>query len=227
MRAKQVQPVTKDPGTRPASAPTIRWQPHHARLAGGLALVAGSVTGVWVIVHEASSFEEYLVTTEPVLAGTPVSQVQWDLVPMGSAGRQLGFLSPEELEPTDQRVLRTDLPAGAPVLADQLRAEVPTDYTTFTTTIGVGGAPWLFPGATVEIWTSPPQADQTFSPPVVSSPLALVSGVRVEEGFAADSSIATVDLVVHRRELPELIHARANGFDIQLSPVTGQWGDPR
>jgi hypothetical protein len=52
----------------------------------------------------------------------------------------------------------------------------------------------------------------------VAGPRATITGVRVDEGFAADTTRVTVDLMVGRRELPALIHARANDYSIQVSP---------
>jgi len=44
--------------------------------------------------------------------------------------------------------------------------------------------------------------------------------LRQEEGFAANPSIIDVDVEVASRDIAQLVHASANGFDIRLTPST-------
>jgi hypothetical protein len=190
-----------------------------ARIPLGLAVVAISVGGVWWVVNEMNTLEPYLVTQSAVVAGTPLKDIAFEEVLLSSPGRVLEILRPGDEGVDPDRTVTADLPAGSFLAQEQLRVAPPADATTFTATLDIGGAPWLVSGALVEVWVAAPLPDQSFSVPVVIAPQAVVVGVRMDEGFAADSTRVTVDLQVNRRELPSLIHARANDYSIQVSPV--------
>ena len=193
-----------------------------ARIPLGLAIVALSVGGVWWVVDDMNTLEPYLITTTDVVEGTPLSDIAFDEVLLASPGHALDVLRPgEETIDVDRRVA-ADIPAGSLISRGHVEVPPPANTTTFTATLDVGGAPWLVPGAHVEVWVAAPLPDQSFSVPVVIAPRALVVGVRMDEGFAADSTQVTVDIQVNRRELPSLIHARANDYSIQVSPVVAE-----
>ena len=190
-----------------------------ARIPLGLAVVALSVGGVWWVVNEMNTLEPYLVTQSDVVAGTPLKDIAFEEVLLSSPGRVLEVLRPGDEEVDPHRTVTADMPRGSFLAQEQLRVAPPADSTTFTATLDIGGAPWLVPGARVEVWVAAPLSDQSFSVPVVVAPQAVIAGVRMDEGFAADSTRVTVDLQVNRRERPSLIHARANDYSIQVSPV--------
>lgn len=217
----QAQPQKKA-ATAPAPAkPVRRRKTISPRILVGWTLVAGSVAGVWWVVTETNHLRPYLVTVSEVAAGTPVGDVSFEVVYLASPGSTLDYLTPDTIGAVSTHTLDHALPAGSLVNVASVSEPVPDDTTTFTTTLAIGGAPWLQPGARVEVWVAAPLADQGYSVPTVVSPAALITGVRVDEGFAADASQVTVDLRVHHREVAKLIHASANDYSIQVSPVTG------
>ena len=81
------------------------------------------------------------------------------------------------------------------------------------------GAPWLVPGARVDVWMSPAIEQGLFGPPRIVAHHAVVAGVRSEEGFAADPSVVNVDIRVVRRDAPAIIGALANSFPLHLTPT--------
>lgn len=190
-----------------------------ARIPLGLAMVALSVGGVWWVVDEMNTLEPYLIATADVVAGTPLSEIPFEEVLLSSPGHSLDVLRPGDETLDADRTVVADIPAGSLISRGHVQVPPPANTTTFTATLDVGGAPWLVPGAHVEVWVAAPLPDQSFSVPVVIAPRALVVGVRMDEGFAADNTQVTVDVQVNRRELPSLIHARANDYSIQVSPV--------
>jgi hypothetical protein len=189
-----------------------------ARIPLGLAILALSLGGVWWVVEEMNHLEPYLVTVADAPAGSSLEAIEFSEVYLASPGTTLPFLQPGDEFAGSERQLSSALPAGSIVHEGLLQTPPPADTTVFTVTLDIGGAPWLVPGARVEVWVAPPLADQAFSVPVVVAPRATITGVRVDEGFAADTTRVTVDLMVGRRELPALIHARANDYSIQVSP---------
>lgn len=199
---------------------TPRWF-RHARFFLGIALVVGSGAGGWWVVTRANTAEPYLVVSSDVLRGQPVHEEVLTEVFLSGPGQELGLLRPADREVLTGKVAAQDLTAGELLRLSDVEIPLPSDSTRFSLQIDVGGAEWVTRGTVVEVWVSPPTADQQFSVPYVASQAAQIVAVRTEEGFAANPALAHVDLDVPRRDLPELVHARANAFDIQLSPLPG------
>ena len=193
----------------------------HMRLLVGALLVAGSSAAGWFLLSAAQSSEPFVVMTVDVTKGQAVTAEAVDEVLLGGAVGGIGLVRPAELEQFADYVAVSDLRAGDVLRRSDLQLPMPTDSTRFSVEVDTGGADWLSRGTVVEVWVSPATADQQFSVPYVAAPSARIVAVRAEEGFAANPALVRVDLEVGRRDLPELVHARANGFDIQLSPVAG------
>lgn len=196
------------------------------RRSAGVALIVIAGASAWWVVQETNHLEPYLLTVSSVPAGTRVSDIEFELAYLAAPGVSLPYLSPSTQEALADMTTDVALPPGSLIDQRMVGTPPPADSTTFTVELDIGGAPWLVAGEWVEIWAAAPLADQDFSVPVVSSPRALVTGVRVDDGFAADSSRVTVDLLVPRRGIASLIHAKANGYSIQLSPVSTSVGAP-
>ena len=116
-------------------------------------------------------------------------------------------------------VATSDIAEGTILRGDSFAPPPLTNDTSFSVQVTIGATEWLVRGHYVDVWVSPPRDDQQFSVPNVAAPAARIIDIRQQEGFAADPDVLRVDLVVDARDLPPLIHARANGFDIQLSPT--------
>ena len=197
-----------------------RWF-RHTRLLVGLLLVAGSAAAGWMLLAEARTSEAYVVMATNIAKGQAVSSGTVDEVLLGGEAADIGLVRPGELDELADYVAVSDLVAGDVLRRSDLQLPLPTDSTRFSVEVDTGGADWLSRGTVVEVWVSPDTGDQQFSVPYVAAPSARIVAVRAEEGFAANPALVQVDLEVGRRDLPELVHARANGFDIQLSPVPG------
>jgi hypothetical protein len=218
--APKTPPATK--GSRPRRGPganTLR------RVVGAVLVVAASA-GVWWVVDRTNHLEPYLITVHDVAAGAAVGEIDFEVAYLSAPGTTLHYLRPGDTDALATSVLDTALPAGSLVDHRMVGVAPPADTTTFTVELGIGGAPWLVPGARVEVWVAAPLEDQEFSVPLVTSPQAIVTGVRSDDGFAADASQVSVDLLVPRREIGALIHAQANNYNIQLSPSVVTQGSP-
>ena len=222
---KSVRPrAIKKRATKSAALvdPPRRRKAFRPRTLIGVSLVLASLGGVWFVVSETNQLEPYLVARTDVPAHTVVDSIEFDVIYLASPGAEMDYLTPDSLPSVANLSVMTALPAGSLVAFGMLDQPLPEDTTTFTVRLGIGGAPWLVPGARVEVWVAAPLEDQAFSVPVVVSPRALVMGVRSDDGFAADPTQVSVDVVVHRREIAELIHAAANNYSIQLSPAPAE-----
>lgn len=193
----------------------------HTRVLVGVVLVAGSAAAGWFLLSEAQRSEPYVVIAADIAKGQPVTAEVVDEVLLGGGADGIGLVRPAELTQFAEYVAVTDLVAGDVLRRSDLQRPLPTDSSRFSVEVDTGGADWLSRGTLVEVWVSPLTADQQFSVPYVAAPFARIVDVRADEGFAANPALVRVDLEVGRRDLPELVHARANGFDIQLSPVAG------
>ncbi len=197
-----------------------RWF-RQVRLLMGLLLVTGSATAGWFLMSEAQSSEPYVVLAADVARGQPLGAESTAEVFLGGASDDIGLVQPSELPELADYVAVSDLVAGDVLRRSDLDLPMPSGATRFNVEVDTGGADWLARGTTVEVWVSPATADQQFSVPYVAAASARIVAVQAEEGFAANPALVRVELEVHRRDLPELVHARANGFDIQLSPSPG------
>lgn len=194
-----------------------------ARLAVGLGIVGMSVGAVWWVVGSVNTLEPYLITTQDVSPGQQLADVATQTVYLATPSGNPGLLTPAFLEAHGGLIAGTSFPRGSALLESHFVEPTPRDHSAFSLQVGGGGASWLNTGEYVEVWISAPMENQQFAIPVVAAPAARIVAIRAEEGFAANPEVVRVDLAVGRRDLPALIHAAANGFDIQLSPTV----DPR
>lgn len=219
--AKTAKPTIRVPRGKPKRLPV--------RALVGLGLVASSIAGVWWVIHETNDLRPYLVTTEDIPAGTTVSDIAFDVSYLATPGERFDYLTPDVVDHYGHYILDHPLPAHSLVNSATLTLPIPDNTTLFTTDLPVGGAPWLVPGAVVDVWVAAPLDNQGFSAPAVVAAGAVVAGVRADDGFAADSSVVAVDLRVLHRDIAKLIHASANNYSIQVSlatPVSGGEGSP-
>ena len=197
-----------------------RWF-RHTRLFVGVLLVAGSGAAGWFLFAEAQHSEPYVVIATDIGQGQAVTAERVQEVSLVGDTEGLGLVRPAELNQFADYVAVSDLVAGDVLRRSDLQRPLPSDSTRFSVEVDTGGADWLSRGTAVEVWVSPQTSEQQFSVPFVAAPSARIVAVRADEGFAANPALVWVDLEVSRRDVPELVHARANGFDIQLSPVAG------
>ncbi len=199
--------------------PSRRW----VRVLTGLSIVVLSTGGVWWVVDSTHQLEPYLVTSQEVLPGDEFSTLALEVVYLAVPAGNPGLIAAGERERWGDFVARGSIASGSVLVEGMFGPRPRTNETAFSLQIDIGPAQWLVPGERVDVWVSPPREDQQFSVPTIAAPAARIVSIRANEGFAADPDLLRVDLVVETRDLAPLIHARANGFNIQLSPsVPGQ-----
>lgn len=193
------------------------------RLLAGLSIVSVSIGGVWWVVDSTHQLQPYLAASDDVLAGEEFSHLALDVVYLATPGGNPGLIAATEQAAWRDFVATGPISSGSILVEGMFGPQPPTNETAFSLQVDIGPARWLSPGERVDVWISAPRDDQQFSIPVIAAPAARIVSTRAQEGFAADPDLLRVDLVVDTRDLPHLIHARANGFNIQLSPtVSGQ-----
>lgn len=189
------------------------------RLLTGIVLVVAGVAGTLGVVWSMDQTTAYLVTTRDVLPGQALTTSDLTTVDLHVRQGALPYLTSTHLQEVIGQIARAPIASGTLVGSHSLTDVLATDTTTVTVSLGIGGAPWLVPGARVDVWVSPASADGQFGPPRVVSRGAVVSGVRTDEGFAVDPSVVSVDIRVSYRDVALIIDAVANSFPLSLSPV--------
>ena len=189
------------------------------RLVVGIALVVAGVAGTLGVVWSMDATTPYLVTTRDILPGETVSAEDLTTIDLHVRQGSLPYLTADHQLTTVGQVALTPLSSGSLVASNALTDQLASDTTTVTVSLGIGGAPWLVPGARVDVWVSPAASDGQFGPPRVVARGAVVAGVRTDEGFAVDPSVVSVDIRVVYRDVALILDAVANGFPLSLSPV--------
>lgn len=197
------------------------------RLFVGVAIVAGSLGGVWWVVNSTSQLEPFVVTVNEVVQGHPVEDIDTEVVYLANPGNAVALIRPPQWEQLEGLVARGPIPAGSLLQTTWFDQPMPSDDSVFRVEVDIGGANWLTPGAVVDIWVSAPIENQRFSLPMVEAAGARVLATTYQEGFAANPEVVLVDIGLNQRDLPALIHARANDFDIQLTPSTADQSTTR
>lgn len=185
----------------------------------GVILVVGSAAGVVALVSDASKSTEVLVASVSIAPGEEISRsnVEVQRVPVSPLWGD--FASPAELNAGLSATETID--EGSVLPLGSLDTDVVSDDSVVTLSLSVGDPQWLTIGSLVEVWVAPPGDENSFEVPFVVAPQAVIIDVRLEEGFAADSSASTVDVSVPRRTLPGIVHALANDFFLYLTPIPG------
>jgi hypothetical protein len=189
------------------------------RVGGGALLVIAGVVGTVSLVSMMDTTSPYLTVVRDLVDGDTITSGDLAVIDVHTRQGALPYLGADDGHLIVGNTVTQPLTAGELISPGALAAPQATDTTTVTVSLGINGAPWLQPGARVDVWMSPTADQGLYGPPRVVASGAVVSGIRAEEGFAADPSAVSVDLRVIRRDAPALIGALANNFPLALTPL--------
>jgi hypothetical protein len=185
----------------------------------GAGLVIGGMAGTVWLVWSMDTTTPYLTTTRDISEGAVLSASDLVVVDVHVRQGALPYLPASRQAEAVGSVATQPLAAGSLIPETAVVSALATDATTVTVTLDIGGAPWLVPGARVDVWVSPAASSGAVGPARVVSRSAVVSGVRSDEGFAVDPRVVHVDIRVHYRDVALVIDALANTYPIHLTPV--------
>ncbi len=185
----------------------------------GLLLVAGSVWGVASLLEGQTGTRTIALASTDTPAGVTYLELSLDFVEVPENLTTLPTLTTEDIEAVTGMVTTRALRAGDPLSVRDFAYPQNRDSTAVSLALALGDPPWLVPGQRVSIWVAPPASENSFSAPFVLSANALIESVNREEGFAADTTIRQVNLMVAHRDVPGVIHALANKYFVHLVPV--------
>jgi Flp pilus assembly protein CpaB len=188
------------------------------RIIVGIVMVLAGGVGTLALVGWMDTTRPYLTVINDVVEGQTLTGDDVSVVDLHVRQGDVPYLMESDLELVEGARVTRSLRAGELIPLHAVGSPRAVDTTTITMPFQAGGAPWLLPGARVDVWLSPAIEQGLYGPPRVVSVSAVVSGVRSEEGFAADPSVVNVDIRVVRRDAPAIIGALANRFPLHLTP---------
>jgi hypothetical protein len=189
------------------------------RLLIGLVLVIGSIAAVVGIVAVNDDGVEVYSARQVLAAGSHVTASELEIRRV-SLGADVGLYLPAGALPPEGAVVSRTVGAGELVpraaVGDERGPTMTTIVVSLTSPLSAG----VRPGDTLDVWSSPKQDGGRFGAPVVISSGAQFLHEMAEEGFAARSSAARVELLVLRSDVARILDALANGDALAVVPAS-------
>ena len=188
-----------------------------ARFVLGIALVLGSVAGVWAVVSAAERTARVYAAGSPLAAGDRITADSLVVAAVRLGGAGVHYLTPEDV-PAEGLVVTRAVDEGELVPASAVGAESSLRLSSVVVPLPGELPRGVESGALVDLWAAP-EADDGYGPPVVLVPGAEV--VRsVESGaFLSGGGSRAVELLVPKDRVARLLQALANEDAISLVPV--------
>lgn len=183
----------------------------------GIALVAISIAGVWMIVSSTDSATPILRATRTIVQGETLTTDDFEVVDVGLGALADDYLAPQELA-SGQVAARTIstgelLPRSASSDADASRS------TTIVIESTTGVPDDVEAGTVVELWHAPLREDgRAHDAPRILVADVIVGEVVESEGMLADSG-STVELVIDRADVADVLAAITSGAALSVVPV--------
>jgi hypothetical protein len=183
----------------------------------GIALIALSITGVWLIVSSSDHTAPALQATRTITQGEVLVSGDFQVVEVGLGTLADDYLSPQELTPghvAARTVSEGELiPVSAVGDADDSRT------TTIVVESGTAVPDEVVAGAVVELWYAPARDDgRTFDPPRILVADVVVRDVREPDGMLAESGVS-VEVVIDRADVADVLAAVTGGSALSVVPM--------
>ena len=197
-------------------------RPRHAfwgdiRFLIGVALVALSIGGVWLIVAASDDATPLLRATRTITEGEVLTSDDFQVVEVGMGSLADGYLAPEDLRSgriAGRTIEKGEIvPVSALTDADRLR----------TTTVVIdssNGIPeGVHTGTVVEVWQAPLLDDgRTYDTPRILVADVTVHQVQEPEGMLAESD-PRLEIVIDRADVADVLAAVTGGAALSIVPV--------
>ncbi|TFB17657.1 hypothetical protein E3V93_14005 [Microbacterium sp. 3H14] len=185
----------------------------------GIALVALSITAVWLIIDTADDAEPVLRADHTIVEGETLTADDFQVVEVG-----LGLLSDDYLGPEDLRsgqIAARTIEKGEIVPLSSLTDADRSRKTTIVIESNTGIPEEVEPGTVVEVWHAPPIDDGRSH----EAPRILVADVIVRDVIEPDGVLASagtrLELVIDRSDAAEVLAAVTGGSALSVLPVGG------
>ena len=181
-------------------------------------MVAASVGGVTLMVDRGAVSTPIAVVTADTGIGVSSRDVEVQFVDIVVGSSYLPTLSEQDWEALSDTVTNRPLRAGDVVSTRDFSLPNRSDLTGIVLDLSIGQPAWLAPGRPVTLWVAPPASENSFSAPFVVSANVVIESVSREEGFAIDEGVRQVSVMVRSEDIPDVLHALANGYFLALVP---------
>lgn len=188
-----------------------------ARFFIGLALVALSVAGVWVLVSGARQTAPVLQASHTLVAGHVVTSADLRVVDAALGAAEDVYLTPGALEPG--LVAARTIEEGELIPAEALIGPDRSRTTSLVIETAVGLPSSIATGASVELWHAPPAAEGDG----LDAPRILVADVTVASLVEAEGMLSQqrpgVEIVIDRADVADVLGAITGGSELSLVPA--------
>lgn len=183
----------------------------------GIVLVLLSVAGVWLIVSSAGRTTPVLQANRTIVQGEALVSADFQVVEVGLGQLTDGYLAPQDLEPG--LVASRTLTEGELVPTTALGEAESSRTTTIVVESSTGIPAGVAAGTMVELWQAPPREDgRSYDAPRILVGDVIVSSVVEAEGML-DSDATTVEVVIDRADVAEVLTAITGGSVLSVVPV--------
>ncbi len=189
------------------------------RLIVGAALVILAVLGVWFVIAGARQTTAVLIAGRTLVPGEPVESADLRVADVWLGGLGGSYLTAGSM-PEDAVATRT-IPTGELVPVGALSPATSVRSTVVVIDSATGVPASVAVGTAVEIWSAPRTEPDRFGAPRVLVADATVAGMPSKDGMSAPSAGTTVEVVLPRAAVAEVLAATAAGDALSIVPVTG------
>ncbi len=189
------------------------------RLIVGAALVILAVLGVWFVIAGARQTTAVLIAGRTLVPGEPVESADLRVADVWLGGLGGSYLTAGSM-PEDAVATRT-IPTGELVPVGALSPATSVRSTVVVIDSATGVPASVAVGTAVEIWSAPRTEPDRFGAPRVLVADATVAGMPSQDGMSAPSAGTTVEVVLPRAAVAEVLAATAAGDALSIVPVTG------
>ncbi len=183
----------------------------------GIALVALSITGVWLIVSASDDAIPVLQTNRTITQGETLTSGDFRVVEVGLGPLADDYLGPEDLQAgkVAARTLESGEIVPASALTDADRNRTTTIVIESTTGIPDG----VQAGTVVELWQAPPVDEgRSYDTPRILVADVIVHEVLKPEGVLADTG-TQLEVVIDRADVADVLAAITGGSALSVVPV--------
>lgn len=183
----------------------------------GIALIALSISGVWLIVSSSDHTAPVLQATRTITQGEALVSSDFQVVEVGLGALADDYLAPQDLKAG--RVAARTVAEGELIPLSAIGDAADSRTTTIVVESGTPVPEEVAAGAVVELWQAPPRDDgRTFDAPRILVADVIVRDVRESDGMLAESGVV-VEVVIDRADVADVLAAVTGGSALSVVPV--------
>ncbi|MCV0333206.1 MULTISPECIES: SAF domain-containing protein [unclassified Microbacterium] len=183
----------------------------------GIALVALSIAGVWLIVSASDHAVPALQATRTIAQGEELTSSDFQVVDVGLGSLADDYLGPEDVRPGS--VAARTLQSGELVPTSALTDADSSRSTTVVIQSSTGIPEGVEAGTVVEIWQAPPLDEgRSYDVPRILVADVIVHDVLDQEGVLADTG-SQLEVVIDRADVADVLAAITGGAALSVVPV--------